>query len=1170
MKKLIKTLTSAFMIFGIIMQNVTGFAESAVGDEVIRVVFSDDFESSQPTVGTISGTYSYGNVDAEHGRSMEFASGSGRKFFYGANVSEDSVMDIISFDVFFNGLDRSYTELFCDIDNAKDYYDNYRRMWYLMEDGRTTYFTTFTTGGPAEAGVTRKPGQWYQMDICIDYEKQMIYYYINNELLNKRTIKDEPYTFFKGMSYQMENIKGGTTHYLDNIRYIQVLKPGAVFELDKNISFRESIQNEVEIEIDTKTIGGIYFSKNVDFDVKICNVSSEQREFSVKTSVLTSDGVLCGSETKDITIPANSVDTQNFVIFSKKYGYGKIIVECTGKESGRIQSEELEYSVLNAPEEPNPKLYLNDHSGGNPLAVGNGHGQDRIDEKYELMKKMGTVGLRTNSAAIGYSAKGPGTFSDTDEWKIAADTLKEKGMKQLQIVHGKNSTLTSENPPRSEAAINAYASFWGVVASEYEKRGYDVDYMIWNEYNHVPFNPDGGTVEDYIRLQEACYKAIKENDPDAFVWGMGGITHIANYFDWMEEFLEKGGGESCDGFDIHPYAPTQPAEVSYEIAMKSQEMFEKYGYGDKPVLYSEIGYTSNTITEEQQRNYTIQLSAMTNDLADEIAWYVNQEKDDDGESEKKFGWIKGWTTDGAAPKEPYAAKPVFVAMANWNRLMSGATDSHEIKTDNNDIKMWQLTDKFGQKVTLAWKKTSGEKNAAFKVDSDSVRICDIYGNEFETRTQDGIVNCVLTEAPVYIIGNYSQISAVEGTVEISENIITAAVDDEVTFYVMKNDNSEAKIDISVPENITILKNNGFNENQIAEITLAVGNRARAGDKVEITIANPDESIIYLKKAIPIEYVDSAVANIRAKYFRSKRWKGSITLKNTKRKNSISGVLNITKPDFIAKYTPQIEFSDILPLSSKEITFNIPDTLADVMTTVEGEIVLDSGEKYLISNDIYFTSFIKMDKKPKIDGIMTPGEWDLSAPFDIKYPQQVQKIENWGGTDDISGKVYFQYDKENLYMYAEIKDNIHYSDDSENRIWFVDSIQFAFCRNREVGAGRTEFSVGMMNGKPAFKREAYMGVDTGVLGWVDKEDYGADEPELQIKRNEESKTTVYEMRMPWKHIYAEDDANPSRQKTLYFSMLINDNDGSGRRGWLEFCPGIGVAKDPTAFKEVSVE
>lgn len=1144
-------------------------ASASEEDEVIRVIYSDDCETDKPTVGTMAGTYTYGTVDSEHGRSLKFTSGSGRKHFYGENPSSDSVMDIISFDVYFDGLERCYTELFCDIDNSKTYNENYSRMWYLMEDGKSTYFTTFTTGGPAQAGITRKPGTWYRMDICIDFGNQMIYYYVDGKLLDKRTIENESYTYFKGMSYQIEGIKGGTTHYLDNIRYVQVLKPGVPFELDKEMSFEKSVQDELGLEIDTKTIGGIYFSKDISFDVNMYNKASESKEVTVETTVTNSNGGLLGEETRTVTIPAKTLHSESYTVTSDIYGYGNISAKCISKETQRAQSDELEFSVLNGPSEPNPRWYMNDHSGGNPLAVGNGHGQERINEKYELMKKAGTAGLRSGSAAMLYSATAPGVFNDPSNWRIVADTLKDHGMKQLQIVNGKNKNVTLENPPRSDAAIAAFASWWGTVAAEYKARGYDVDYMIWNEYNHVPFNPDGGTVDDYIRLQEACYKAIKAADPDAFVWGMGGITHIANYYDWMEEYLQKGGGESCDGFDIHPYAPGSPAETSYEIALKSQEMFEKYGYGDKPVLYSEIGYTSNAITEEQQRNYTIQLAAMTNDLYDEIAWYVNQEKDDNGDAEKKFGWIKGWTKGGAAPKEPYSAKPVFIAAANWNRLMMGASESHEVVPSNDSVKMWQLTDKNGQKVTLAWNKTAQKKTVAFKVDCENVRISDIYGNEIETKTENGLVNYMLTEEPIYIIGDYTEIDTAEATCTLSENVVTTAVDDEVSFYVFKSFDADAKVTVKTPANITVKENNGFDASGSAKITLGIGNNTREGDKLEVEVTSPDGGTVYFKNCVEIEYTDSIVSTVTAKYFRSKRWKGSVNLKNTKRNESVSGVLKITKPEFVATNTPEIRFEDIMPLSRKEITFNIPDTLADVMTTVEGEIILDTGERYSVGNDIYFTSFLEIDNKPTIDGVMTPGEWNLSAPFYLKYPQQVQQIADWGGESDISGKVYFQYDKENLYMYAEIRDDKHYSEDEQNRIWYVDSIQFAFCRERVAGAGRTEFSVGMLNGKPAFKREAYMGVDTGVLGWTDKEEYGKDEPELQITRNEEKKITVYEMRMPWKHIYAEEDANPARQSVLYFSMLINDNDGNGRRGWLEFCPGIGRVKNPADFREISV-
>jgi hypothetical protein len=35
-----------------------------------------------------------------------------------------------------------------------------------------------------------------------------------------------------------------------------------------------------------------------------------------------------------------------------------------------------------------------------------------------------------------------------------------------------------------------------------------------------------------------------------------------------------------------------------------------------------------------------------------------------------------------------------------------------------------------------------------------------------------------------------------------------------------------------------------------------------------------------------------------------------------------------------------------------------------------------------------------------------------------------------------------------------------------------------------------------------------------------------------------------------------------------SLLVNDNDGAGRKGWLEWTPGIGQTKDPSQYVPVS--
>ena len=35
----------------------------------------------------------------------------------------------------------------------------------------------------------------------------------------------------------------------------------------------------------------------------------------------------------------------------------------------------------------------------------------------------------------------------------------------------------------------------------------------------------------------------------------------------------------------------------------------------------------------------------------------------------------------------------------------------------------------------------------------------------------------------------------------------------------------------------------------------------------------------------------------------------------------------------------------------------------------------------------------------------------------------------------------------------------------------------------------------------------------------------------------------------------------------FSMLVNDNDNAGRRGWIEFGSGVGVYKDASEFARI---
>ena len=59
-------------------------------------------------------------------------------------------------------------------------------------------------------------------------------------------------------------------------------------------------------------------------------------------------------------------------------------------------------------------------------------------------------------------------------------------------------------------------------------------------------------------------------------------------------------------------------------------------------------------------------------------------------------------------------------------------------------------------------------------------------------------------------------------------------------------------------------------------------------------------------------------------------------------------------------------------------------------------------------------------------------------------------------------------------------------------------------------------------------------------------------------------TCYEWSMPWSEIVGIKGWHPLPNQKLGFSMLWNDNDGDGRKGYIEYASGIGTAKDKKLF------
>jgi hypothetical protein len=142
---------------------------------------------------------------------------------------------------------------------------------------------------------------------------------------------------------------------------------------------------------------------------------------------------------------------------------------------------------------------------------------------------------------------------------------------------------------------------------------------------------------------------------------------------------------------------------------------------------------------------------------------------------------------------------------------------------------------------------------------------------------------------------------------------------------------------------------------------------------------------------------------------------------------ISGVVKVTKTPpglTLSNGRTPVEFG---PLSSAKPITSVRIPVA-VSGSVEGKIItwvkaaedlkaIDEKLKILVAE--------KAAKNIKIDGVITPEEWDAANAIAIDQSKQAVGGNNafpWSGRDDLSAKVSARWDENNLYLLAKVLDD----------------------------------------------------------------------------------------------------------------------------------------------------
>ena len=179
----------------------------------------------------------------------------------------------------------------------------------------------------------------------------------------------------------------------------------------------------------------------------------------------------------------------------------------------------------------------------------------------------------------------------------------------------------------------------------------------------------------------------------------------------------------------------------------------------------------------------------------------------------------------------------------------------------------------------------------------------------------------------------------------------------------------------------------------------------------------------------------------------------------------------------------------------------------------------------------------------VDGSSIRGVWDtLSWQTLTNGPEFAPRDAH-----DISAQAAIAWNLSFLFVAARVEDDIFYPSDSGPNFWRGDSIQFAFAPK-----GAAPFFVGA----------ADLTFGPRVIPTDVPDGYPDDLWNVPFEVKHDGSRVTYVVAVPWRYLGA---LNPLSDEEFGFNIIVNDNDGGGRRGWLQISDGIGDGSDASKFR-----
>lgn len=824
----------------------------------------------------------------------------------------------------------------------------------------------------------------------------------------------------------------------------------------------------------------------------------------------------------------------NLTIPVQQLGYYKLSV--AAKKGGQtIQSTDISFARLAADD---PTLTDNSPFGVSTHLARTSSGW--TPELSTLLKRAGAKNVRDEITWVDVEYE-KGKYQKPPGRDAFMRKTQQDGLKPFITLDFTNPFYDQDSTPYSDDGRQGFANYGKALLDLY---GNQMEWVeVYNEFNGGFGDRGNGPADSrpdyYFKLLKKTYETVKAARPDVTVVGMATAVDIP----WMEEVFKLGGLQYMDAVSIHPYNLTPDGMLQAVLDAKS--LIRKYNQGqDKPLWITEVGWPTHIgttgVVEKTQADYLVRAYVQALGAGvEKVFWYdlMNDGMQADY-GENNFGLIRHQND----PKGQFTPKPAYAAYGAMTRELIGASFVEQ-ETVGTGITSYKF-DKNGQKLRVVWANTPVQAAIQTNV---PIQVTDIMGNTETFTPLNGKVYMTLTAEPIYIQSDIDGI-AVDSTFALTG--AEAVTGEPVLLSVEANNASTSPLTATFTvEGSTYPLYAGAGQNASQPFALPglsqEGIRYVTGD---LTVSG--NRIGRLKHAI------QTLPSYRARII------PVITDVNTKGEALKIQIQNYSKQQGLTVRKADWQFG------TQSGTQNLNDVIPPD-TTKTFDIPL-SGFNYGVSNQVQVTvqfdgkaSFVyggKLDFNPilpgtlQLDGLADPAI--IASPPVAQLSQGTVKMQNYTGPTDLDGSVWVNWDRDYFYLTAKIIDDVNYTSISGAEIWKNDSLQFAAMAGIPgENLGWYEIGLSQTPQRPQIFR--YSSPNTSVRELVTN-------GSLQVSRDEAQKVTVYELALPWSELAP---IKPETNGAFSFSLVVNDNDGTGRKGYIEWGSGIGETKDPKKFRTV---